>query len=392
MLFHNRKHLPTAPACSMNHPGVSVHLLRRELRHQPVQWRWAMVWIIAFTIVLAKHAAAEDQPFHLGATYLPRNCQKDGHYVHRAFTEVTRLVAPSTVTLSLDGETVALGLVVASDGYVVTKASQISHGQPVVHLQSGIQRRATVVETDTANDLALLKIAAGDLTTPTWSDGPEPAVGRWVVTVAPSPDPVVVGVVSVGSRKITARSMLGVRLQDTEDGVVVQRVLPHSGAAEAGILEDDIIMEIDGRATPTWQKLIRQIRDLPPGVEIEVTILRGGDRRTLKATLGVFDSSPEGRASRLNRLGGEISRRSAGFPSAFQHDTVLAPTDCGGPIVDLSGRIVGLNIARAGRTDSYAIPTDELRPVLDRMLLQARRDRLDTPTEQHAEPVAAGAD
>ena len=32
------------------------------------------------------------------------------------------------------------------------------------------------------------------------------------------------------------------------------------------------------------------------------------------------------------------------------------PADCGGPLVNLDGKVVGMNIARAGRTESYAIP------------------------------------
>ena len=39
------------------------------------------------------------------------------------------------------------------------------------------------------------------------------------------------------------------------------------------------------------------------------------------------------------------------------HDTVLAPSECGGPLVDLDGRTIGFNIARGGRTESYAVPT-----------------------------------
>ena len=55
----------------------------------------------------------------------------------------------------------------------------------------------------------------------------------------------------------------------------------------------------------------------------------------------------------------------AGFPAALQHDTVLRPKDCGGPVVDLNGHVVGLNIARAGRTATYVLPTEVILPLLD---------------------------
>ena len=43
---------------------------------------------------------------------------------------------------------------------------------------------------------------------------------------------------------------------------------------------------------------------------------------------------------------------------AFQHDTTLRPDQCGGPLVGLDGKVMGINIARAGRVVSYAIPAD----------------------------------
>ena len=57
----------------------------------------------------------------------------------------------------------------------------------------------------------------------------------------------------------------------------------------------------------------------------------------------------------------------SGFASAIQHDTVLTPEQCGGPLLDLSGKAIGINIARASRTKSYALPTDLVRAAIDEM-------------------------
>ena len=62
----------------------------------------------------------------------------------------------------------------------------------------------------------------------------------------------------------------------------------------------------------------------------------------------------------MNSIGVGVSGRSDDFPAVFQHDTVLKPAECGGPVVDLSGKVVGMNIAHAGRTETYCIPTDML--------------------------------
>ena len=82
----------------------------------------------------------------------------------------------------------------------------------------------------------------------------------------------------------------------------------------------------------------------------------------------------------MNMLGGPLRARRAGFSSAIQHDTVLSPRDCGGPVVDLDGRVVALNIARAGRVDSYAIPAS----VVERLV---KSQPAPTPVTTKPQPV-----
>jgi serine protease Do len=67
-------------------------------------------------------------------------------------------------------------------------------------------------------------------------------------------------------------------------------------------------------------------------------------------------------------MGSFLSNRRSGFPFILQHDTVLKQTDCGGPLVDLDGKVVGINIARAGRVESYAIPAQAVRELLPDLL------------------------
>ena len=57
-----------------------------------------------------------------------------------------------------------------------------------------------------------------------------------------------------------------------------------------------------------------------------------------------------------NTMGGPLSERRAGFPAALQHDTVLQPNQCGGPVVDLDGKTVGINIARAAASAATPSP------------------------------------
>ena len=76
-------------------------------------------------------------------------------------------------------------------------------------------------------------------------------------------------------------------------------------------------------------------------------------------------------------VNGSISARSSGFTTIFMHDTVLMlPNQCGGPLVNLDGRAVGINIARAGRVSSYALPTAVVRSQVTQMLSSAKSSQV----------------
>ncbi len=57
---------------------------------------------------------------------------------------------------------------------------------------------------------------------------------------------------------------------------------------------------------------------------------------------------------------------------ALPHDAFVRPSDCGGPLVDTNGKVVGINIARALRVTSYAIPADTVQEVVRE--LRAKED------------------
>ena len=62
------------------------------------------------------------------------------------------------------------------------------------------------------------------------------------------------------------------------------------------------------------------------------------------------------------------------FPNALQHDLTIRPDECGGPIVNLDGQVVGVNVARGGRVKSYAITNKDLIEVIGSL----KRSNIDT--------------
>lgn len=69
----------------------------------------------------------------------------------------------------------------------------------------------------------------------------------------------------------------------------------------------------------------------------------------------------------------DVSLRLTGFPAVVIHDTIVGRRQCGGPVVDLEGRVVGVNIARFHRCSTFAIPSQRIRHLVRELLNEARQ-------------------
>src|SRR5581483_3202714 len=110
------------------------------------------------------------------------------------------------------------------------------------------------------------------------------------------------------------------------------------------------------------ESLINIVQRHRPAEQITLKIRRGTERVEITATLARRPRAMLGNPQ--ESLGGPLSERRGGFPAILQHDIALRPADCGGPLVDLDGKALGVNIARAGRTESYAVPGEEVLALL----------------------------
>ena len=292
-----------------------------------------------------------------------------------AFRDVVSDAAKSTVQVYANGRRrpAALGAIVDADGYILSKASELT-GKIECKLADGRRLEAKLIGVEKSMDLAMLKVDAKDLPVVQWREGDTPAVGSWLATTGfensnVSPFPVATGVVSVAPRKIPAPpAAMGVTLDGREDIALVEAVLSGSPADQAGIRAGDVIRKVNDKAVKGRVDLVMTIRNFQPNDKVTLVVERDDQEIAMEVVLGSLAviARPDGidRAEFQNHLGGELSERRAGFPTALQHDTVLKPSQCGGPIVDLSGKVVGINIARAGRVESFALPASLIKSVL----------------------------
>ena len=294
----------------------------------------------------------------------------------------TAAAAAGTVRILADGREVALGTVVSADGLILTKASEL-RGDLLVRLRGGdATYDAKLLGVHKPTDLALLKIEAKDLKPVQFTTAPG-TVGGWVASPGLGSDPVGVGVLSAGVRVIDPESS-GRGGREPQQGLPGHRVRRNprrrhdGGGGRRPSTRTARRSASSRRGTSSWRRRGRTIsqrtKDLPSALDT----FRPGDTVTVKypprrrgRTDGAGDAGRRGgtieRSDFQNTLGNQLSGRRTGFPAVLQHDTPLKPSDVGGPLVDLTGKVLGLNIARAGRVETWALPADVLNPVLEEL-------------------------
>jgi serine protease Do len=298
-----------------------------------------------------------------------------GRAVRSAFTDLVGDTRRSIVRVKSDGAEVAFGTIVSSNGWVVTKASELSNRNEIVCMPAdGRELPARVVHTDTEFDLAILQVEANDLHAVQFQT-PVMQAGMWLASPDQSDRPMAIGVVSNAARRIVGvPGKLGIRIDNADGGALVVEVMSASGAASAGLQVNDVITRVGNAVVGSAAELQAEVRKHRVGEVVKITAWRNKMQLDFSVRLGAAEdifaeSRPPGRSGSesLNpSWRGALNQRRDDFPLAIQHDSVLRPNDCGGPVIDSAGRVIGINIARADRTASYALPGSTIRQVLDR--------------------------
>ncbi len=284
---------------------------------------------------------------------------------------VVREASASTVWVWMNRKQVALGTVVGSGDKVLTKWSEIALATTPIQVVAGDGRTATasVLGVYQDEDLALLQLDRDGFHPVTWSEEPVPEVGRFLIATWPDGRPKRVGVVAVDERvlKESHHAFLGVAADSDHrgPGVRVAYIDDSGGADEAGIREGDVLLKVDGIAVDSGFELRDALLSKQPGDTAVVELRRGDELKSVEVLLGhrAEDRSrafPEARLRSMRSLGGPISVVGNGFPSAIQTDMQLRPEHCGGPVVDLDGRVVGISLARADRTRSFIMSAPQV--------------------------------
>jgi serine protease Do len=298
-----------------------------------------------------------------------RSHQRTHYQTLRAFKESIGETWKSTVQILVRNRQVALGAIVHPDGWIVSKSSEVPD-QFEVKLADGTKAIGTVKSRKQDMDLVLIKVERSGLKPVDLRTNQEIPVGGWLVSTDTRPTPLTIGVLSVSNRNLRQeKAVLGVILDEAPkdaSGAAIERLIVGGAADRAGLEVGDVIQEIDGKAYFTRQEVLDTLRSLNAGQTISLGIVREG--RQVKISAQMMDLPNALWDSTEMEVNGQISARATGFQNVMQHDTVLLPHQCGGPIVDVEGNVVGLNIARGGRVSSYAYHAKNLEPAIRDMM------------------------
>ena len=279
-----------------------------------------------------------------------------------------------TALVTVDGRLAALGTVISANGRILTKNAETDEGKLAVKL-GGEEYEAKVIKRFPQRDLALLKIEAKNLRAVRFQIE-EPALGSILTASGAENEPLGIGLLSVPGRAMSKIGFIGIQAAEGDGGVLIARLVSGGAAEQAGLNENDIITSLDNEKVEDPISFGGLIRGRKAGEEVRVGYLREGEPGELKVTLKerkIRDSVQDDPRMKLSL--GRLSEKTGGYPDVIQHDIPLPPELCGGPLFNLNGKCVGVNVSRAGRTKTYAIPADEIVEVLEiKMMKKSRPD------------------
>ena len=263
--------------------------------------------------------------------------------------------------------TISLGTLV-EDNLVLTKASSL----PTRQRLRGIDYRdreydLILVYQDPAFDLAVLEIGPNDLTPMQFQTDKTPELGEVLLCVNAPGQAVVSARSAVGTPDSgdPESPFLGVemsRFEENDRGVTIAGVLPDGAAMAAGLRAGDLIVRVNG--SEVGQSLREALQLFRVGDRVQVAIERDGVEMTVPVQLRRRPEYADGLPTPFGNDIVEANERRTGFGPAIRHDALLGPRDVGAPLVDLQGRVIGLQIAHADRSTNWALPAATLRSVL----------------------------
>jgi len=316
-----------------------------------------------------------------------------------AATPAVKTAAKSTVVIAYRGNQISYGTAVqsplTSQNVILTKWSEIARfrNELVVVTPRGKYNRAIVTGVYPEYDIALLETDAR-LTPLDLRNAATPQLGEFIAQAAPDGSVLSLGVVSVKSRSLreTDKAYLGVLMDfknASRSGTPITEVVNASPASYAGLLPGDVVVAVDQRPIKSAMEMRNTLQKFVPGSDVTLKYRRNQSEYTTTVRLGSRPQDdvrriPPKRMETMQRMGAVPNQVRDNFPNVIQSDMAIqtdeTPNDprdnftneCGAPVVNLDGKVIGITIARGSRIKTFIIPSNALRYLLTTKPAQLR--------------------
>ena len=305
---------------------------------------------------------------------------------------VVRLIGDSNVQETELGQDSVLGTLVSTNGLIVSKYSIAKEMRQCV-FQDGHKWPFRIIGIDDKKDLCLIRVNRRGLTPIKFrSDlGQQnvstrqqrfnslrlipPTAGSLALSVGDGNKIAAFGMVTMGLHDFKIQQPdcpdcvdLGITVSPYPSlsrvngvvypfrkGIKVLRVYPRSVGERFGLLVGDLINTVNGESIYDRQVLDQETKKIRAGDVMTMKVFRRGVPRELTYKIPAVKKTLHDRWG-----GGPYSDRRFGFGPVIVHDSVLAPQNCGGPLVDVDGNVIGINISRSMRVASFAINIEDV--------------------------------
>lgn len=348
---------------------------------------WSLIFAVAFPCDYAASQFSEYKPLkpfvHTilpsspTATYPASKYGKSSLEIRSALLPLAESFANSIIPLRSEVGRQSLGTIISADGLIVGKRSEFSTRNVSCFIDEK-EVEGLIIASHSELDLALIRVQqrlSSPIEIPPLYELSRP--GKFVVSITGDSTQPVFGTVSVQPQKFQVKppeckdcvdlgiTISGIRQTKTVQvqdkltnlsGFEVTRVYPRTPGEKCGLLTKDLLCLVNGKAFANSTELKRLGNQLKVGQTLELVLIREGKLETFNTIINRL--SPRILHDRWG--GGPFSEKRFGFSEVIVHDSVILPEHCGGPLVDLQGKVLGINIARSMRVASFSIGIDRV--------------------------------
>lgn len=223
-------------------------------------------------------------------------------------------------------------------------------------------------------------------------------LGSIIAAVSPQGKAHDFGVISVEQRSLRPENLpyLGIAIDPKwdKDGIMVAGVEAGGGAHKSGIVAGDVLTKINNKDLQSVLSLKSAMKGVKPGESVTVELVRHGQSFNGELQTGKKPHEmkfPQKRLALMNSMGNRMNERRDDFPLVIQSDMTILPERTGCPVIDLNGKFVGIALSRAGRIETYIIPSWVCKEIIDKVLpevmkqLEINNQKLDHRQDSESE-------